>query len=255
MYTSYTQPERMYDYDKIPLGYYDKIYRRQKGVRSFWHWLKFETVVNKLKKGHTVLDVGCFSGTFLGILDPSEFPRQHGVDILHDQIHYANKVYGNQNRKFTCISSLKDLENCTEFVADQITLIEVIEHLNNNEINTLFEQLVKLLPKGGRVVLTTPNYSSFWFVQEVMVDYFSGLNYTEQHLTKFSFFNFKRKIKQLYPAFDSVFKCNSVQTSHFLLPVISLFSFNLAARLSKRFHPVPLSLGSLLLVELEKISE
>lgn len=245
----------MYDYDKIALGYYDSIYKRQKGIRSFWHWLKFKVVSDKLIKGYSVLDVGCFSGTFLGTLKTADFPCQIGVDILPDQIEYAAKVYGGQNRKFAHIPSIKGLSSCVDQVVDQITVIEVLEHLNRTEINIFFTELVKLLPKGGRVIVTTPNYLSFWCVQELLVDYFSGLNYSEQHLTKFSRYNFKRKIKQIYPDFESEFKCNSIQTSHFILPLIAFISYKLAVRVSKRFHPPLLSFGSLLVVELEKISE
>jgi len=169
----------MYDYDKIPLGYYDTIYKRRKGVRSFWHWLKFDVVARKLTKGDAVLDIGCFSGTFLGQLNTVDFPRQFGVDILSEQINQANQQYGNEHRKFSFIASIQDLARSVGQVVDQITLIEVIEHLDSNELNTLFEELVKILPKGGRVLLTTPNYLSFWCIQEYLVDRVAGLNYAE----------------------------------------------------------------------------
>jgi len=68
-------------------------------------------------------------------------------------------------------------------------------------------------------------------------------------------FNFKRKITQIYPAFDSNFRCNAVHSSHFMLPVVALVSFKLATALARLFKPTRSTLGSLLLIELEKISE
>jgi 2-polyprenyl-3-methyl-5-hydroxy-6-metoxy-1,4-benzoquinol methylase len=57
-----------FDHDSISEGYYDLIYRKNKGVRSKWHHLKFKGVMNMIDKINykNILDIGCGSGTFLG---------------------------------------------------------------------------------------------------------------------------------------------------------------------------------------------
>ena len=30
-----------FDYDTIPVGYYDNVYRRRRGIQSKWHHMKF----------------------------------------------------------------------------------------------------------------------------------------------------------------------------------------------------------------------
>jgi len=84
-------PARPFDYGRIPLGYYDNITREGNPVRRLWHLAKFERVIDYLPRqsGQRILDIGCFAGTFLGLLDPSEFSHMLGVDILLEQIAHA----------------------------------------------------------------------------------------------------------------------------------------------------------------------
>src|SRR5262249_40357171 len=59
--------ERRFNYEAIPLGYYDAILRDGHPIRRLWHMSKFERVLDYLPRegGHSILDIGCFAGTFL----------------------------------------------------------------------------------------------------------------------------------------------------------------------------------------------
>lgn len=71
-------------------------------IRRLWHVSKFERVLDYLPTtaAQSILDVGCFAGTFLSLLPPERFSRQLGVDILPAQIDYANRTYGSSFRSF-----------------------------------------------------------------------------------------------------------------------------------------------------------
>ena len=54
-----------FNYDKIPLGYYDKIFKKEKGIQSKWHHTHYN-YVKKIMGSYTKhLDLACAGGTFL----------------------------------------------------------------------------------------------------------------------------------------------------------------------------------------------
>ncbi|MCW2966786.1 MAG: methyltransferase family protein, partial [Solirubrobacteraceae bacterium] len=55
-----------FDYEGIPAGYYDRVFRRRRGMQSKWHHLKFRRVARELEGHHRVLDIGCGPGTLAG---------------------------------------------------------------------------------------------------------------------------------------------------------------------------------------------
>src|SRR5260370_886519 len=81
-------PPQRFDYTGIPLGYYDELVRKGNPVRRLWHLSKFERVLDYLPDAphQSILDVGCFAGTFLALIPEERFERQIGVDILPDQV-------------------------------------------------------------------------------------------------------------------------------------------------------------------------
>jgi len=44
-------PESPFDYDSIPVGYYDLVFQRRCGVQSKWHHLKFQHVSREFSLG------------------------------------------------------------------------------------------------------------------------------------------------------------------------------------------------------------
>jgi 2-polyprenyl-3-methyl-5-hydroxy-6-metoxy-1,4-benzoquinol methylase len=244
---------KTFDYSTIPLGYYDQIAARRKGMRSFWHYLKFRRIVDGIDQpAGSILDIGCFAGTFLGMVPPDLVAGQTGVDILPEQIGYARQKYGTDYRKFYEIKNLNDLNFIPDQSLDYITSIEVIEHLTRDEILELFDFTFRKLKPGGKLILTTPNYFSAWPFLEVILDLVSKVKYEEQHVTRFNYFNLERKFSEIYQAFGSQFFIDVKTTTHFFTPLIAMFSFRIAekaARLITHRH-WRLPLGSLLLIQI-----
>lgn len=229
-----TDDPKSFDYSRIPLGYYDTITREGNGVRRLWHLAKFERVIDYLPRepGQRILDIGCFAGTFLGMLDPAIFTYQLGVDILPEQVGHAQRIHGLPNREFKHIPDLAALSEI-EGVFDCITVIEVIEHLTPAEISTVLEQSARLLRPGGQLVMTTPNYASAWPILELLINRFSDLSYEEQHITRFTYWNVVRRLGEIWPRFPSCFTLDYRTTTHFLTPFLAAFSFDGARRLGR----------------------
>ena len=229
--------EYTFDYSLIPLGFYDDIARQKKGMRSFWHYLKFQRIIdflNTQSNVNSIIDYGCFCGTLLGMVDNSKLKEQVGLDILEDQIDYAQKNYQTEFRNFQLIDDYN--RDFPYKKTDSITIVEVIEHLELSQTSEVLDFATKRLNSGGFFMLTTPNYLSFWPVLEVILNAVSEVNYKEQHITKFNFFNIEEKLRSINPIFSDNFELEFVTTSHFLTPFIAPFSFKFAEYLSK-FSP------------------
>lgn len=150
----------MFDYSEIPTGYYDHILDGPDGIRKFWHWHKFDSISRVLKEvaPNSLLDIGSFAGSFVGRFVPDNI-HSLGVDILEQQILYSNKKFSTPLKRFLKIDNFSDLANL-EKQFDFVTIIEVIEHLNVDEIVEIFKNLDVITRKGSSVIITTPNYLS-----------------------------------------------------------------------------------------------
>ena len=69
---------------------------------------------------------------------------------------------------------------------DVITFLEVIEHCDNKENNKIIKEIYRLLKPNGILIITTPNYSSFWPILEKIISFIGPIDYTKQHINKFN---------------------------------------------------------------------
>jgi 2-polyprenyl-3-methyl-5-hydroxy-6-metoxy-1,4-benzoquinol methylase len=250
--------ERRFNYDSIPVGHYDVVLREGRPVRRLWHLSKFERVADCLPggaggEGRSILDVGCFAGSFLATLPQERFGRQVGIDILPEQVAYASAHYGTSFRTFVHVPTVAEITQLPgQF--DCVTVIEVIEHLTHTEISALFAQIAAKLRPGGTLVLTTPNYASAWPLIEFVLNRVSDVSYEEQHITKLTYFGIERALRRIYPRFADEFELETKTTTHFITPFLAEISFRAARALSRavphaRWH---LPVGSLALVVLRR---
>lgn len=228
-----------FNYDSIPYGFYDKIFESKDGTRKFWHWHKFDSVVRTIDFTHvnTLLDVGCFSGSFAGRF-LSDSIRSVSVDILESQIRYAKAHFETPSKEFIYYHDFTELpEAIHQSRFDVVTFIEVIEHLHQADIRSFFDAIVKVTHKDSQIIITTPNYISPWPFLEIILNHMSDVKYEEQHVTKFNFWNFIPKLKKIYPDFEKYFEVSLITSSHLVTPFIAAFNYNLATKLSKSIKP------------------
>jgi len=228
-----------FNYNEIPIGYYDEIANKPRGIRSFWHKQKFLRVAACIPdSSDSLLDIGCFAGTFLGMVSQKKAKHQVGIDILENQINYANNKYGNDFREFHWIKNIQTIE---EYLPNQrfqnISIIEVIEHLSKDEIGNILSQAAKLMTKGGRLIITTPNYTSLWPLLELTVNALSKVKYEEQHITKFNYFNFNKTLQDCWPLFNTTFQPEFTTTIHFITPFLAAISQRFATKTSDLIQP------------------
>lgn len=245
-----------FNYDAIPVGYYHRVMEKGNPIRRAWHLQKFERVLDCLPLGNSpsLLDIGCFAGTFLSMVPPERFSKQVGVDILKKQINYAKKRFGTSYRQFHYIKDISQLNGLGEQF-DCVTLIEVIEHLNRDQISEMLAAIAERLKRNGKLVISTPNYSSTWPAIEILLNRMSDISYEEQHLNKFNYFSVKKKLKELYPDMENKFKLDFKTTTHFMSPFLAAASLPFSRKVSRlyshnRWH---LPFGNLILIAFTRL--
>ena len=227
-------PRSSFDYEAIPEGHYDRVLREGNAIRRLWHLSKFERVLDYLPShgGQSLLDIGCFAGSFLSMADETRFSRQHGIDVLPAQIDYANANYGTPFRSFQYLKSITHLRGVDQ-TFDCMTLIEVIEHLTPDEIGELFGHIARMLKPGGKLVVTTPNYASTWPLLEQILNRVGDVSYEEQHITRLNYFTLEKRLAQIYAPLHDEFEVELKTTTHFLAPFLAGISFKMAWKLSR----------------------
>jgi 2-polyprenyl-3-methyl-5-hydroxy-6-metoxy-1,4-benzoquinol methylase len=169
-----------FDYDTLPTGYYDQVYRKKSGAQSRWHHAKFAHFARAMPGAGRHLDIGCGPGTFIGTLAGGAFDST-GVDIAQAQIDYATENYGGPGRTFTTVATgALPFEDDT---FDVVSMIELIEHLPHARNIELLRDALRVTRPGGRILVSTPNYGGCWPWIEKLVNRMGGVDYTDQHIT------------------------------------------------------------------------
>lgn len=171
-----------FDYETIPTGYYDGVYRRRRGVQSKWHHLKFKRVIEEMQDHPRHLDVGCGPGTLIGMLDDRFLST--GIDISTTQIAYARREYESESKHFFALTVAALADDCRDY--DVATVVELIEHLPRADAEDLLWATIGRLRPGGKLVVTTPNFRSAWPLVERLVNRFGQVDYTRQHINRFT---------------------------------------------------------------------
>ena len=218
----------IFNYEDIPVGFYDKIYKQKRGIQSKWHHTHYGLVKKIIGNYKKHLDVGCAGGTFVNFLDKNKL--SYGADISLNQIEYAKKKYQTKKHKFFLIKNNKLPFNDKSF--DVVTNLQLMEHLPLEDNKKLLKEVKRVLKPKGKLIITTPNYFGPWVILERIVNLLGKVKYDEQHIT---FFNKKKMISFL----DKLgFKNISVTTNMFLSPFFAIFGWsfpNIVQKFEDRF--------------------
>jgi 2-polyprenyl-3-methyl-5-hydroxy-6-metoxy-1,4-benzoquinol methylase len=212
-----------FDYESIPVGYYDEVFARGRGIQSKWHHLKFARVARELEGLTRVLDVGCGPGTMASILHGAH--DYVGADLSTRQIEYARATYGYTGARF--YASTPARLPAYEGPFDAVALVELIEHLEPHMVDQTIAEALERLRPGGKLVLTTPNFRSAWPLVEAAINRLGEVTYDFQHINKFH-------RKRLVGLLDS---CGLVETRAepylFMAPFAASLDWRLADKVAR----------------------
>ena len=168
--------------DKLPPDYYDTVLTtglvKKRGIQSNWHNTTFLNVKKRITSSKNHLDYACGPGSFIGIyLDKDCI----GVDISQNQIEFAKNKYGTKGSFY--INSDFDHKKYENYF-DSISTIGLLEYLDDDETISYLNKMQLILKPGGKLIITTPNYSFAMKTIEKVMHFLSPMNYSSEHKNK-----------------------------------------------------------------------
>ena len=148
-------------------------------------------ITNQIKKSKPkfILDFGCGYGqTILSI--KKQFPE---IKVFgHDIDKESKKVCKNKNIDF--FNRIQDIPNN---YFDMVLSMHVFEHVDDNQINLIFEQLKRILKHNGFLLIAVPNAQSLTGVYWLFEDHTHLRLYTANSLLRLLRFNNFSNVKLL----------------------------------------------------------
>ncbi|MEK7606193.1 MAG: class I SAM-dependent methyltransferase [Patescibacteria group bacterium] len=121
--------------------------------RLYFGYINFCSAFAKDVSG-PILDAGCGDGRLLGVLrETTKNTKLYGVDYSESALRFARAFV--PGATFSA-DDLAHLLYSNDFF-DQIYLIETLEHIPPEHIETLVRELKRVLRKGGTLVVTVPS--------------------------------------------------------------------------------------------------
>ena len=99
-----------------------------------------------------VLDIGCGRGEWLRLLSEHNYESE-GVDLSHTMVDLCLL----EGFKATQGDAIAYLENKDDNSVHVITAFHVVEHLPFEHMVRLFDQCLRVLKPGGKIIFETPN--------------------------------------------------------------------------------------------------
>lgn len=153
-----------------------------------------------------MLDIGCGDGKLISLLAPQHEDKTYvGCDLSEASIFLAKGMnYNYKNAVFKCASFVEERN-----AYDIISLVEVLEHIADEEVNNFCGAIVRKLNKGGKLIVCVPSVN----VQPVkakhyrhydlnmVVESFKQLRLTHNHFSVKNTVSFKllMKIMNTFP--------------------------------------------------------
>lgn len=158
--------------DKISISgsyQYDAFYNGHR-MQRFWHYTRLQESETALHiiPADIILDIGCGSGLLASFIASKNDVTVLGTDANKSAIDFCKSAYQFNNLSFE--EKTTDEISFEENSFNKVALLEVIEHITNEQAVKLLENIQHILKPGGLLVVSTPNKRSLWPVIEFFMD-------------------------------------------------------------------------------------
>ena len=226
-----------FDYHSVAGDYQYRALHSGHPMQRFWHGGKLamidQLISPHLKAGSRVLEVGCGAGNLLlQATVPGSYPvaldlSMQALTFVRSRLEEAS-LGTEAPSGFACTQAIGESLPLNTASFDCVLMSEVIEHLEQPQISIC--EAARVLRPGGRLLITTPNYRSFWPLMEWTVD---RLNMApkmagEQHISRFHPSSLKRLL------IESGLHLEYAGSIYNLSPFLSLISPKTAKRQLQR---------------------
>lgn len=194
-----------FDYHSVAGDYQYRALHSGHPMQRFWHRGKL-TMLDRLIRPHLnaearVLEIGCGAGNLLmQVSVRGSYPialdlSLQALTFVRSRLREAESS-PEPIRSFACLQSVGETLPLADSSVDCAILSEVIEHLPEPHIS--IREAARVLRPGGRLLVTTPNYRSFWPLMERIVDMLNMAPKMagEQHISQFDPASLKRLLTE-----------------------------------------------------------
>jgi ubiquinone/menaquinone biosynthesis C-methylase UbiE len=195
-----------FDYHSVAGDYQYRALHSGHPLQRFWHAGKL-TMIDRLIRPHLsagsrVLEIGCGAGNLLlQATVAGSYPlaldlSMQALTFVRSRLEEARSGVEAPSG-YALTQAIGERLPLADESFDCILLSEVIEHLEAPQHS--IREAARVLRPGGRLLITTPNYRSFWPVMEWLVD---RLNMApkmagEQHISRFHSSSLNRMLREL----------------------------------------------------------
>lgn len=99
-----------------------------------------------------ILDLGCGRGEWLEILRENGY-QALGIDLNRESLKECQK----KDLKVICMDAISYVKSLPDESVRMITSFQLIEHLEMPQLLSLFQELGRVVKKGGVIIMETPN--------------------------------------------------------------------------------------------------
>lgn len=99
-----------------------------------------------------ILDLGCGRGEWLEILRENGY-RAMGIDLNRRALNECRK----KDLKVICVDAVSYIKSLQDESIQMITSFQLIEHLEMPQLLSMFQELGRVVKKGGVIIMETPN--------------------------------------------------------------------------------------------------
>jgi 2-polyprenyl-3-methyl-5-hydroxy-6-metoxy-1,4-benzoquinol methylase len=101
-----------------------------------------------------ILDLGCGAGAFIFWLKQCGYKNTVGIDVSEEMVAIAHKAGLDQIKLGELLLELKATPSQSQ---DVVLAIDVLEHMNREELLEICDEIVRVLRPGGRILAHVPN--------------------------------------------------------------------------------------------------
>jgi SAM-dependent methyltransferase len=183
-----------FDYHSVAGDYQYRALHSGHPMQRFWHRGKLvmidQLIRPHLSAGSRLLEIGCGAGNLLlqatvaGSYPVALDLSMQALTFVRSRLKEIESTVDVPSG-FSCTQAIGEYLPFEEDSFDCVLLSEVIEHLEAPQIS--IREAMRALCPGGRLLITTPNYRSFWPLMEWAVDRMNMAPKMagEQHISRF----------------------------------------------------------------------